>query len=227
MTNIHTIQAMQAMAMATQVQQPQSAFIPMIIEQVPGGERSYDIYSRMLKSRIVYMLGPVEDMMANSICAQLLLLDNESVAPISLYINSPGGVVTAGMSIYDTMNHIKSPVHTICMGQAASMGAFILSSGDYRSSLPSSRIMVHQPSGGASGQATDIEIHAKEILRMKQELTSIMAKNSGRTYEEMYNACERDNFMSAQTAMEFGLIDNVISPTKKDLSAFEGKKKKK
>lgn len=207
--------------------QTQAGFLPMIIEQVPGGERSYDIYSRMLKSRIIYMVGQVEDFMANSICAQLLLLDSEKVAPISLYINSPGGVVTAGMSIYDTMRFIKSPVHTICLGQAASMGAFILSSGDHRSALPSSRIMIHQPLGGAQGQATDIEIQAKEILRMKKELTTIMAENSGRTYKEMYDACERDNFMSADEALKFGLIDSVVPPTKKDLSAYADKKKKK
>lgn len=200
---------------ASNVMAPQAAFVPMIIEQVPGGERAYDLYSRMLKNRIIYMLGPVDDFMANSISAQMLLLDSENQNEIQLYINSPGGVVTAGMSIYDTMKFIKSPVHTICMGQAASMGAFILSSGDKRSALPSARIMIHQPLGGAQGQATDIEIQAKEILRMKKELTTILANNSGRTYAEMYNACERDNFMSAEQAKEFGLIDTVVPHTVK------------
>lgn len=209
------------MQITSQVSQAQAALVPMVIEQVPGGERAYDLYSRMLKERIIYMLGPVDDFMANSIVAQLLFLDNESQKPISLYINSPGGVVTAGMSIYDTMNFIKSPVHTICMGQAASMGAFILSSGDKRSALPHARIMIHQPSGGAQGQSTDIQIQAREIERMKTELTTILAKNANQPYDVMYAACERDNFMSAQQAKDFGLIDNVIPHTKKDLSNFK------
>lgn len=198
-----------------------SALVPMIIEQVPGGERAYDLYSRMLKNRIIYMIGEVEDFMANSIAAQMLLLDSESKEEIQLYINSPGGVVTAGMSIYDTMKFIKSPVHTICMGQAASMGAFILSSGDKRSALPSARIMIHQPLGGARGQATDIEIQAREILRMKKELTTILANNCGKTYDEMYEACERDNFMGSEQAKEFGLIDNVVPHTNKAKKIFK------
>jgi len=187
--------------------------IPTVIEKTGRGERAYDIYSRLLKDRIIMLSGEVEDHMASLIVSQLLFLEAEDPEKdIYLYINSPGGVVTAGMSIYDTMNYIRPDVVTICMGQAASMGAFLLSSGEKgkRFALPHARIMIHQPLGGAQGQATDIEIHAKEILRMKKELNSILAKNTGQTLKKITNDTERDNFMSAQEAVEYGLIDKVL-----------------
>lgn len=188
--------------------------VPMVVEQTRHGERSFDIYSRLLKERIVYLTGQVEDNMASLVCAQLLFLEADNPdKDIALYINSPGGVVTAGMAIYDTMRFIKPDVATICMGQAASMGAFLLAGGTKgkRFALPSSRIMIHQPSGGAQGQATDIKIQYEEIQRLKVSLTQELANNSGQTYEAMYAACERDNFMSSREAMEFGLIDRVIA----------------
>ena len=188
--------------------------VPMVDEQTRHGERSFDIYSRLLKERIVYLTGQVEDNMASLVCAQLLFLEADNPdKDIALYINSPGGVVTAGMAIYDTMRFIKPDVATICMGQAASMGAFLLAGGTKgkRFALPSSRIMIHQPSGGAQGQATDIKIQYEEIQRLKVSLTQELANNSGQTYEAMYAACERDNFMSSREAMEFGLIDRVIA----------------
>ncbi|RUM55509.1 MAG: ATP-dependent Clp endopeptidase proteolytic subunit ClpP [Nautilia sp.] len=191
--------------------------IPTVIEKTGRGERAYDIYSRLLKDRIIMLHGEVNDQSASLIVAQLLFLEAEDPEKdIYLYINSPGGVVTAGMSIYDTMNYIKPDVVTICMGQAASMGAFLLSSGakGKRYALPHARIMIHQPLGGAQGQATDIEIHAKEILRMKKELNEILAKNTGKTIKKITADTERDNFMSAQEAVEYGLIDKVL--TKKD-----------
>jgi len=191
--------------------------IPTVIEKTGRGERAYDIYSRLLKDRIIMLHGEVNDQSASLIVSQLLFLEAEDPEKdIYLYINSPGGVVTAGMSIYDTMNYIKPDVVTICMGQAASMGAFLLSSGEKgkRFALPHARIMIHQPLGGAQGQATDIEIHAKEILRMKKELNEILAKNTGKTLKKIQADTERDNFMSAAEAVEYGLIDKVL--TKKD-----------
>jgi ATP-dependent Clp protease protease subunit len=191
--------------------------IPTVIEKTGRGERAYDIYSRLLKDRIIMLHGEVNDQSASLIVSQLLFLEAEDPEKdIYLYINSPGGVVTAGMSIYDTMNYIKPDVVTICMGQAASMGAFLLSSGEKgkRFALPHARIMIHQPLGGAQGQATDIEIHTKEILRMKKELNEILAKNTGKTLKKIQADTERDNFMSAAEAVEYGLIDKVL--TKKD-----------
>jgi ATP-dependent Clp protease protease subunit len=191
--------------------------IPTVIEKTGRGERAYDIYSRLLKDRIIMLSGEIEDHMASLIVSQLLFLEAEDPEKdIYLYINSPGGVVTAGMSIYDTMNYIKPDVVTICMGQAASMGAFLLSSGEKgkRFALPHARIMIHQPLGGAQGQATDIEIHAREILRMKKELNEILAKNTGQSIETITADTERDNFMSAKEAVEYGLIDKVLE--KKD-----------
>jgi ATP-dependent Clp protease protease subunit len=191
--------------------------IPTVIEKTGRGERAYDIYSRLLKDRIIMLHGEVNDQSASLIVSQFLFLEAEDPEKdIYLYINSPGGVVTAGMSIYDTMNYIKPDVVTICMGQAASMGAFLLSSGEKgkRFALPHARIMIHQPLGGAQGQATDIEIHTKEILRMKKELNEILAKNTGKTLKKIQADTERDNFMSAAEAVEYGLIDKVL--TKKD-----------
>ena len=187
--------------------------IPTVIEKTGRGERAYDIYSRLLKDRIIMLSGEIEDHMASLIVSQLLFLEAEDPEKdIYLYINSPGGVVTAGMSIYDTMNYIRPDVVTICMGQAASMGAFLLSSGEKgkRFALPHARIMIHQPLGGAQGQATDIEIHTKEILRMKKELNTILANNTGQTLKKVTNDTERDNFMGAEEAVEYGLIDKVL-----------------
>ena len=189
------------------------AYIPVVVEQTGRGERSYDIYSRLLKDRIVMLSGEVNDAVASSIVAQLLFLEAEDPEKdIYLYINSPGGVVTSGMSMFDTMNYIKPDICTICIGQAASMGAFLLSAGakGKRFALPHSRIMIHQPLGGAQGQATDIAIQAKEILRMKEELNKLLAKHTGQTIETITQDTERDNFMSAQQACDYGLIDKVI-----------------
>ena len=193
---------------------PMSTLVPYVIEQTAKGERSYDIYSRLLKDRIIFLTGEVEDHMANLICAQLLFLESEDPdKDIYMYINSPGGVVTAGMSIYDTMQFIRPDVVTVCMGQACSMGSFLLTAGakGKRYSLPSSRIMIHQPLGGFKGQASDIEIHARETLRIKEELNRKLALHTGRTYEEILAATDRDNFMSAEEAKNFGLIDDVIT----------------
>lgn len=186
--------------------------VPTVLEQTPKGERAYDLYSRMLKDRIVFLVGEVNDQTANLICAQMLFLESEdSSKPINFYINSPGGSVTAGMSIFDTMKYIKSPVHTICMGQAASMGAFLLAAGDKRFSLPNSRIMIHQPLGGAQGQASDIHIQATEILRLKKVLNAILAKNTGQDIETINQDTDRDKFLSAVQAKEYGLIDEVLN----------------
>jgi ATP-dependent Clp protease protease subunit len=188
-------------------------YIPMVVEQSGRGERSYDIYSRLLKERVIFLVGPVNDMTANLVVAQLLFLEAENPdKDISLYINSPGGSVTAGMSIYDTMQFIKPDVSTLCIGQAASMGAFLLAAGakDKRFSLPNSRVMIHQPSGGFQGQSTDIEIHAKEILYLRGKLNEILAHHTGRTADEIDRDTERDNFMSAQQSVTYGLIDKVI-----------------
>jgi ATP-dependent Clp protease protease subunit len=190
-----------------------SILIPTVIEKTGRGERAYDIYSRLLKDRIVMLQGEINDHVSSIIVAQLLFLEAENPEKdIYLYINSPGGVVTSGMAIYDTMNYIKPDVVTICMGQAASMGAFLLSSGakGKRFALPHARIMIHQPLGGAQGQATDIEIHAKEILRMKKELNKILAENTGQSVRKIEKDTERDFFMSAEEAMKYGLIDKVL-----------------
>ena len=190
-----------------------SYYIPYVIERTGRGERSYDIYSRLLKDRIIMLSGEINDAVASSIVAQLLFLEAEDPdKDIYLYINSPGGVITSGMSIYDTMNYIKPDVATICIGQAASMGAFLLSSGakGKRYALPHARIMIHQPLGGAQGQATDIEIQAKEILRLKKVLNEILAENTGQSYKKIAKDTERDFFMSAEEAKEYGLIDQVL-----------------
>ena len=192
--------------------------VPMVIEQTSRGERSYDIYSRLLKERIIMLNGEFEDNMSNLIVSQLLFLAAEDPEKdIELYINSPGGVITSGMAIYDTMQFIKPDVATICMGQAASMGAFILSSGAQgkRKSLPNARIMIHQPSGGARGMAVDIEIQVQEILRQREMLNNIMAKNTGKSAKTLEEDMDRDNFMSPYEAMKYGLIDTVIEPTSK------------
>ena len=188
--------------------------VPMVVEQSARGERSYDIYSRLLKERIIFLVGPVEDYMANLVAAQLLFLEAENPdKDIHLYINSPGGSVTAGMSIYDTMQFIKPDVSTICIGQACSMGAFLLAGGapGKRHCLPNSRMMIHQPLGGFQGQASDIDIHAKEILNIRHRLNSLLAHHTGQTLETIERDTERDNFMSAERAAEYGLIDSVFS----------------
>ena len=189
-------------------------YVPTVIESSSRGEKSFDIFSRLLRERIIFLGTEIDDEVANSIVAQLLLLDSENPEKdIMLYINSPGGVITAGMAIYDTMNLIKADVSTICLGEAASMGSFLLSSGakGKRLALPSARIMIHQPLGGAQGQATDIELEAKEILRMKEMLTGILAENSGQDLEKVKKDCERDYYMSAEEAVKYGLIDKVIT----------------
>ena len=192
----------------------ESNLVPMVVEQTARGERAYDIYSRLLKERVIFMVGPVEDHMANLVVAQLLFLESENPdKDIHLYINSPGGAVTAGLSIYDTMQFIKPDVSTMCIGQAASMGAFLLTGGanGKRFALPNSRMMIHQPSGGAQGQASDIEIQANEILKMRQQLNEIMAFHTGKTLADVARDTERDNFMNAQQAVSYGLIDKVIT----------------
>jgi ATP-dependent Clp protease protease subunit len=194
------------------------SYVPYVVERTGRGERSYDIYSRLLKDRIIMLNGEVNDAVSGSIVAQLLFLEAEDPdKDIYLYINSPGGVITSGMAIYDTMNYVKPDIVTICIGQAASMGAFLLSCGTQgkRYALPHARIMVHQPLGGAQGQATDIEIQAKEILRMKKELNEILAKNTGQTIKKITADTERDFFMSAAEAKEYGLIDSVVDKSKK------------
>lgn len=192
----------------------ESNLVPMVVEQTARGERAYDIYSRLLKERVIFLVGPVEDHMANLVVAQLLFLESENPdKDIHLYINSPGGAVTAGLSIYDTMQFIKPDVSTMCIGQAASMGAFLLTGGatGKRFALPNSRMMIHQPSGGAQGQASDIEIQANEILKMRQQLNEIMAFHTGKTLAEVARDTERDNFMNAEQAVSYGLIDKVIT----------------
>ena len=187
--------------------------VPMVVEQSNKGERAYDIYSRLLKERIVFLVGPINDNVASLVTAQLLFLESENPKKeISLYINSPGGLVTAGLGIYDTMQYIKPDVSTLCIGQAASMGSFLLAAGEKgkRFSLPNSRIMVHQPSAGFQGQATDIEIHANEVLSLKKRLNQIYSKHTGKSEDEIKIALERDNFMTSENAKEFGLIDQVV-----------------
>ena len=193
--------------------------VPMVVEQSSRGERAYDIYSRLLKERVIFIVGPIEDHMANVIVAQLLYLESENPdKDISIYINSPGGVVTAGMAIYDTMQFIKPDVSTMCIGQAASMGAMLLTAGakGKRYCLPHSRIMIHQPLGGYQGQATDIEIHTREILKIRSQLNDLLALHSGQTVETIAADTERDNFMSPVEAMEYGLIDKLIDSRKDD-----------
>ena len=191
----------------------QNALVPMVVEQTSRGERSYDIYSRLLKERVIFLVGPVEDQMANLVVAQLLFLESENPdKDIHLYINSPGGAVTAGMAIYDTMQFIKPNVSTLCIGQAASMGAVLLAGGaeGKRFALPNSRIMIHQPLGGFQGQASDFDIHAKEILGIRERLNKILAKHSGQDFERIARDTDRDNFMNSEEAAEYGLIDSVL-----------------
>ena len=188
--------------------------VPMVVEQTPRGERAFDIYSRLLKERVIFITGPIEDYMANLIVAQLLFLEAENPdKDINVYINSPGGAITSGMSIYDTMTYIKPDISTLCIGQAASMGAILLAGGTEgkRFALPNSRIMIHQPLGGFQGQASDFEIHAKEILSMKRKLNEILASHTGKEVDQIEKDTERDNFMNGEEAKEYGLIDKVIS----------------
>ena len=199
--------------MTTNLLEHMSNLVPMVVEQSSKGERAYDIYSRLLKERIVFLVGPINDNVASLVTAQLLFLESENPKKeISLYINSPGGLVTAGLGIYDTMQYVKPDVSTLCIGQAASMGSFLLAAGEKgkRFSLPNSRIMVHQPSAGFQGQATDIEIHANEVLSLKKRLNQIYSKHTGKSEDEIKIALERDNFMTSENAKEFGLIDQVV-----------------
>ena len=201
---------------------PQSlGLIPMVLEQTARGERSYDIYSRLLKERIIFVVGPIDDNVANLVVAQLLFAESENAdKDVQLYINSPGGSVTAGMAIYDTMQFINCDVSTLCVGQAASMGALLLAAGakGKRFCLPNSRVMIHQPSGGSQGQASDIEIQAKEILYLRERLNHILADHTGKTVEEVARDTERDHFMNAEAALEYGLIDEVQAPREKGSS---------
>ena len=199
--------------MTNKIPEQLNTLIPMVVEQSSRGERAYDIYSRLLKERIVFVVGPKHDAVASLVTAQLLFLESEDPKKeISLYINSPGGLVTAGLGIYDTMQYIKPELSTLCIGQAASMGSFLLAAGakGKRFSLPNSRIMVHQPSAGFQGQATDIEIHANEVLSLKKRLNEIYSKHTGKSVDEIKSALERDNFMTPDNAKSFGLIDKVV-----------------
>ncbi len=203
---------------------PMNMLVPMVIEQTARGERSFDIYSRLLKERIIFLSGPVNDTMSTLICAQLLFLESENPKKdIYLYINSPGGVVTSGLAMYDTMQYIKPDVATVCIGQACSMGSLLLTAGaaGKRYSLPNSRVMVHQPSGGAQGQATDIEIQAREILSLRKRLNEIYVKHTGKKLNQIEEALERDRFMSADEAKDFGLIDHIV-----EKQPFGGEEKK-
>ena len=199
--------------MTTKIPEHLNTLIPMVVEQSSRGERAYDIYSRLLKERIVFVVGPINDAVASLVTAQLLFLESEDPKKeISLYINSPGGLVTAGLGIYDTMQYVKPEVSTLCIGQAASMGSFLLAAGSKgkRLSLPNSRIMVHQPSAGFQGQATDIEIHANEVMSLKKRLNEIYSKHTGKSVDKIKEALERDNFMTPENAKDFGLIDKVV-----------------
>jgi ATP-dependent Clp protease protease subunit len=199
--------------MTTNFSDQMSTLVPMVVEQTNKGERAYDIYSRLLKERIIFLVGPINDNVASLVTAQLLFLESEDPKKdINLYINSPGGLVTAGLGIYDTMQYVKPDISTLCIGQAASMGSFLLTAGKKgkRFSLPNSRIMVHQPSAGFQGQATDIEIHANEVLALKKRLNEIYSKHTGKSVDEVKKALERDNFMSPNVAKEFGLVDEVV-----------------
>ncbi len=201
---------------------PVTQLVPMVVEQTARGERAYDIYSRMLKERIIFLMGPVDDHVASLVTAQLLFLEAENPEKdINLYVNSPGGVVTSGLAIYDTMQYIRPDIATICIGQAASMGSLLLAAGapGKRYALPHARIMTHQPSGGFQGQATDIEIHAREIIDMRRRLNEIYVRHTGRTLTEIESKMERDTFMSAETARQFGLVDEVIEKRPPKLDA--------
>lgn len=190
-----------------------NTLVPMVVEQTARGERSYDIFSRLLRERIIFLTGPIDDTLASLICAQLLFLEADNPSKdISFYINSPGGVITAGMAIYDTMQYIRPAIHTVCIGQAASMGAFLLVAGEpgHRSALPNAKIMIHQPSGGAQGQATDIEIQAQEIIRTKARLNELFSKHTGKTIEELEADMDRDKFLTADEAKAYGIVDNVV-----------------
>ncbi len=203
--------------MSREFEEKMNNLIPMVVEQTTRGERAYDIYSRLLKERIVFLVGTVNDNIASLVTAQLLFLESENPKKeIFFYINSPGGLVTSGLGIYDTMQYIKSPVSTLCIGQASSMGSFLLAAGENgkRFSLPNSRIMVHQPSAGFQGQATDIQIHAKEILSLKERLNKIYSNHTGKSIKEISQALERDKFMTAEEAKDFGLIDTVVEKRK-------------
>ena len=203
--------------MTTKLSEYMSNLVPMVVEQSSKGERAYDIYSRLLKERIIFLTGQINDNVASLVTAQLLFLEAEDPKKeIYFYINSPGGLVTSGLGIYDTMQYIRSPVSTLCIGQASSMGSFLLAAGEKgkRFSLPNSRIMVHQPSAGFQGQATDIQIHAKEILSLKERLNKIYSKHTGKSVKEIASALERDKFMTAEEAKEFGLIDSVVEKRK-------------
>ena len=203
--------------MIRKIEEQLNNLVPMVVEQTTKGERAYDIYSRLLKERIVFLVGGVNDTVASLVTAQLLFLESENPKKeIFFYINSPGGLVTSGLGIYDTMQYIKSPVSTLCIGQASSMGSFLLSAGEKgkRFSLPNSRIMVHQPSAGFQGQATDIQIHAKEILSLKERLNKIYSKHTGKSLKEISQALERDNFMTPEEAKDFVLIDSVVEKRK-------------
>ena len=203
--------------MSREFEEKMNNLIPVVVEQTGRGERAYDIYSRLLKERIVFLVGTVNDNIASLVTAQFLFLESENPKKeIFFYINSPGGLVTSGLGIYDTMQYIKSPVSTLCIGQASSMGSFLLAAGEKgkRFSLPNSRIMVHQPSAGFQGQATDIQIHAKEILSLKERLNKIYSKHTGKPIKEISQALERDKFMTAEEAKDFGLIDSVVEKRK-------------
>ena len=203
--------------MIRKTEEEMNNLIPMVVEQTTKGERAYDIYSRLLKERIVFLVGPVNDNVASLVTAQLLFLESENPKKeINFYINSPGGLVTSGLGIYDTMQYVRCPVSTLCIGQASSMGSFLLAAGEKgkRFSLPNSRIMVHQPSAGFQGQATDIQIHAKEILSLKEKLNQIYSKHTGKSVKEISQALERDKFMTASEAKDFGLIDSVVEKRK-------------
>ena len=195
------------------MEQVNSGLVPMVVEQTPRGERAFDIYSRLLKERIIFLSGPIDDYISNLVVAQLLFLESENPEKdISIYINSPGGVISSGLAIYDTMQFIKPDVSTMCIGQAASMGAFLLTAGakGKRFCLPNSRTMIHQPSGGAQGQATDIHIQSQEILKIKERLNNLMAKHTGQSVDKVTEDTERDNFMSAEESKDYGLIDEVL-----------------
>ena len=203
--------------MSRKLEEKMNNLIPMVVEQTSRGERAYDIYSRLLKERIIFLVGTVNDNIASLVTAQFLFLESENPKKeIFFYINSPGGLVTSGLGIYDTMQYIKSPVSTLCIGQASSMGSFLLAAGEKgkRFSLPNSRIMVHQPSAGFQGQATDIQIHAKEILSLKERLNKIYSQHTGKPIKEISQALERDKFMTAEEAKDFGLIDSVVEKRK-------------
>lgn len=200
------------------------SLVPMVVEQTSRGERAFDIFSRLLKERIIFLTGPVEDGMASLITAQLLFLESENPKKeIAMYINSPGGVVTSGLAIYDTMQYIKSPVSTVCIGMAASMGSFLLAAGEagHRVALPNARIMVHQPSGGFRGQASDIERHAEDIIKTKKRLNALYAKHTNKSIEDIERALDRDNFMSSEEAKDFGLVDHVYE--RRDIAEGEAK----